>query len=122
MAIRGAKTGAAASGMARRRSLQSAVLVAGSLALAAGLGACADRTDPAIKNTASYQTGYSDGCATANQRIAGFRKTEKRNEILFRTDEAYRIGWNQGFGTCGGRESPLSDDFLQDDRFDQGPI
>ncbi|MGF1457311.1 MAG: hypothetical protein ACFB6R_18275 [Alphaproteobacteria bacterium] len=87
-----------------------------------GLGACANRTDPAIVNTASYQTGYSDGCATGNQRLAGFSNTVKRDKILFKTDEPYRIGWNQGYVTCGGRESPLSDDYLQDDRFDQGPI
>ncbi len=89
---------------------------------ASGLSACANRTDPAIVNTASYQTGYSDGCATGNQRLAGFKQTVKRDKILFNTDEAYRIGWNQGYVTCGGRESPLSDDYLQDDRFDQGPI
>ncbi len=86
-----------------------------------GLGACANRTDPAIVNTASYQTGYSDGCATGNQQIAGFKKTVRRNEAQFKTDEAYRIGWSQGFSACGGQKT-RREDFLSEDRFDQGPI
>lgn len=105
----------------RRVPVGVAVVVIG----LAGLAGCVNRTDPALVNTASYQGGYADGCTTGNQRRDGFTGTIKRNEALFKTDEAYQAGWRAGYGACGdnpGELRPGKTDFLSDDRFDQGPI
>ncbi len=106
--------------------LSSRVTVfAGVAALSLSLGACANRTDPAIVNSASYQAGYADGCTTGNQRVEGFSSTITRDESLFETDEPYQVGWRQGYSVCGGARTDRDrrgQDFLFDDRFDQGPI
>lgn len=110
-------------GFTARRAGALKALAAGAVALA--LGACANTTDPEIRNTASYQQGYSDGCTTGNQRVEGFSSTITRNKTLFETDEAYQIGWKQGYSVCGGSQVERRDrrnDVLFEDRFDQGPI
>lgn len=93
------------------------------VSLAIALSACANKTDPEILKTTEYQAGYADGCTTGNQYRAGFKETKKRNDTLFETNRAYQIGWNQGFSACGGSQTDRNrQDYLFEDRFDQGPI
>ncbi len=86
--------------------------------------ACGNSTDPALVNSASYQQGWTDGCTTGNQRVEGFSDTVTRNQTLFETDEGYQQGWRAGYVNCGGqtRRDQRGQDFLFNDRFDQGPI
>ncbi len=123
----GARTGSATgSRPAPSRSFASlrTVLAAGAAAALVLAGGCANRTDPAIINTPSYQAGYADGCTTGNELRDGFKSTVTRNQTLFDTDEPYRVGWRQGYSSCGERQERRRgrDDFLSEDRFDQGPI
>ncbi|TNE42592.1 MAG: hypothetical protein EP347_00855 [Alphaproteobacteria bacterium] len=67
-----------------------------------GMGGCVKPIDPAILESPAYSEGYSHGCSTAHERQNGFASPIVRDEVLFETDEAYRIGWKQGFGACGG--------------------
>lgn len=102
----------------------TAILSAGVLALAAS--ACANRVAPEVLQSAGYAQGYSDGCLTGNQRTSkGFPDEITRNDVLFKNDENYAIGWRQGFSVCGGsQETNIRKDpeILTTDRFDQGPI
>jgi len=92
---------------------------------ATALAGCMNTTDQGLQNQATYQQGYVDGCTTGNQRSRGFSETVKRNDGLWDRDEAYRVGWRQGYVVCGGTEveqNQEKQDFLTTDRFDQGPI
>ena len=101
-------------------------VVVGSGVMVLGMAACANRVSPEILQSASYQSGYSDGCLTGNQRTSrGFPDMVTRNDVLFEKDENYAIGWRQGFNVCGGsQETNIQRDpeFLTTDRFDRGPI
>ena len=101
------------------------MLSAGLLVLAAG--ACANRVPPDVVESADYQSGYADGCATGNRRVSGhtFKEEITRNEVLFQKNDNYAIGWRQGYSVCGGSQEDTADrehDILTTDRFDQGPI
>ncbi|TNE58294.1 MAG: hypothetical protein EP340_05925 [Alphaproteobacteria bacterium] len=75
-----------------------------SLLTLAGLSiaGCVKPIDPSILESPSYSEGYSHGCSTAHERQNGFGSPVVRDEVLFETDEAYQVGWKQGFGACGG--------------------
>ncbi|MFW6027166.1 MAG: hypothetical protein ACOC91_00005 [bacterium] len=101
------------------------------LAIFAGIGAlvltagCANKVPPEVVESADYQTGYADGCATGNRRTSGFKDDVTRNDTLFHKSENYAIGWRQGYNVCGGSQADSADrdiEFLTTDRFDQGPI
>ena len=95
----------------------------GALALMAG--ACANKVPPEVIESADYQSGYADGCATGNRRTSGFKEDVTRNDVMFRNNENYSIGWRQGYSVCGGSQAEHADrdiEFLTTDRFDQGPI
>ena len=53
-----------------------------------------------MRNSQPYQVGYSDGCAAANAAGASFRYGPVRNKEAFRTNKAYRAGWNTGYSAC----------------------
>lgn len=53
-----------------------------------------------MRHTQAYQAGYSDGCAAANAAGASFRHGPVRNKEAFRTNKAYRTGWNTGYSVC----------------------
>jgi hypothetical protein len=65
------------------------------------LAGCASKPDPTLEASASYQTGYADGCTTAGARSKMFDRTIVRNEESFNKDEMYHRGWNAGYRGCG---------------------
>lgn len=66
-----------------------------------GLSACTNGLeDPKTAKSPSFQAGYSDGCATANERGADFRARQVRDDALYKTDDGYRAGWSNGFSSC----------------------
>lgn len=66
---------------------------------AATLGACAGPS-ARIRNSQPYRAGYSDGCAAANAAGSSYRHGPVQNEDAFRTNDAYRSGWNMGYSAC----------------------
>lgn len=71
----------------------------------AGVVACETGIDPAILNSAEYQEGYSDGCATAGNQSNGYESEIVENRARSGTNERYIIGWRQGFYACGGQSA-----------------
>ena len=70
------------------------------LALVAGLCACAAQSKYA--NEPLYGSGYSDGCASASRGTSRTMPTRiDRDERLYKSDKAYRAGWNAGYHACG---------------------
>jgi hypothetical protein len=108
------------------RKMKTAFGILSAGLLAVGLSACANTTDPALLESPNYSMGYTDGCATGNQRVHGFSDTVTRNEQMFDDDEAYRVGWRDGYGSCGGSQVDTDrrnrGDYLSTDRFDSGSI
>lgn len=51
-----------------------------------------------VQESASYHTGYSDGCETAN--LAHEHATMHRDQIAFENDAEYRLGWVDGSEKC----------------------
>ena len=68
-------------------------------AAAAALAGCAGPS-AAVRNSQPYQVGYSDGCAAANAAGSSYRYGPVRNEDAFRSNKAYRAGWNTGYSAC----------------------
>ncbi|HWA04703.1 MAG TPA: hypothetical protein VG819_14375 [Rhizomicrobium sp.] len=74
------------------------------------------RADRNLRKQPAYQTGFSDGCATANAEGANMRRGDTvRDDFLYRSDKAYRVGWSNGHSSCRRLEAtdkasnPLSD-------------
>jgi hypothetical protein len=44
--------------------------------------------------SAPFKEGYSDGCTSAGAR------NERRNDIRYKTEADYMMGWNDGFSLC----------------------
>jgi hypothetical protein len=62
------------------------------------LGGSADR---ATRNSPDFKAGYSDGCASANAEGTDFgRGGAMRDQALFDSDKAYRMGWSAGVTAC----------------------
>ncbi len=54
-----------------------------------------------VENSPNFKSGYSDGCASANNYSANMRaRTDVRDAALFKTDRAYRAGWSAGYTAC----------------------
>ena len=93
--------------------------------LVLALGACAFERDPDILSSPSYKLGYSDGCRTAHTRVAGIKETIHRNKVMYETEDAYRMGWGDGYAGCGGstgastREDVFSDDAVGTPGYDR---
>jgi hypothetical protein len=80
-------------------------LPAASAALGAALlTGCA--TDPNVENlreSPSFQLGYSDGCLTSTEEDKSFSSKSSRDAYSFKNDKAYRAGWRQGYFECSSR-------------------
>lgn len=75
------------------------------LALAAPLlascGLFVSKQSVAMRKTPDYHAGYQDGCDSAEGPDANKRADgQVRDEELFKTSQAYRVGWNAGFSGC----------------------
>ncbi|NWG45122.1 MAG: hypothetical protein HXY25_01065 [Alphaproteobacteria bacterium] len=93
------------------------------LALGLGLAGCVSTDTAQYEGDPAFSIGYGDGCQTGNARVRGFKETVDRDGKLWDESEAYRAGWRKGYNACGqGRSGEKRDDFLQDDRYDQGAI
>ncbi len=87
------------------------------------MSGCSTQIDPAVRESPTFQLGYSDGCATGNGRVSGFKDTVKRNDGLYEQEETYKAGWNEGYTACGGTPGRDTDVFGGDDRwYTNGPI
>jgi len=81
-------------------------------ALVASLWACASGSE--YKDEPTYSSGYSEGCASASRtgsRVVPSKIT--RDNELYKSDKAYRAGWNAGYHACGRS--------LEDDPIGGGP-
>ncbi len=74
------------------------------------------RTSREIRHQPNYQAGYDDGCASANAQGANMRHGDiVRDDALYDSDKAYRVGWANGHGACNRlappnqSQGPLSD-------------
>jgi hypothetical protein len=74
------------------------------------------RADRNLRKQPSYHVGYDDGCASANNEGANMRRGDAvRDDSLYQSDKAYRIGWSNGHAACRRlgeperTQNPLSD-------------
>ncbi|MDE2184175.1 MAG: hypothetical protein KGJ78_14240 [Alphaproteobacteria bacterium] len=84
--------------MTRRSHI--AVVTLAALALAGCGIVFPSARERAARNNPNFQSGYTDGCASANQQGANYRKDAVRDDVLYKTDKAYRSGWGSGFYNC----------------------
>jgi hypothetical protein len=68
--------------------------------------ACANSGQGANRDSAEYQAGYSDGCATGGARASRVDQPARRDQALFDTSADYRAGWSSGYNVCGAGASP----------------
>jgi hypothetical protein len=68
------------------------------------LGACAG--SDANRDSAEYQAGYGDGCATGGQRGAHIQGEPQRDQALYEKSSDYRAGWASGYNVCGAGANP----------------
>jgi hypothetical protein len=90
------------------------------------LTACASEPpDQKMVSSATYQTGYGDGCATSTARSKKFDRSIKRDETAYKEDEGYRRGWNAGYRNCGTAKTqsdPYSEPATGGDWKTRGPL
>jgi hypothetical protein len=60
----------------------------------------------ALHKSPNFQSGYEDGCASANQQGSDLRDRLVQDKGLYQTDEAYRTGWSNGFSACRTTNTP----------------
>jgi len=59
------------------------------------------------EDTASYQDGFSDGCASANLRYARQEHVKpNKDPKLYDNDQGYHDGWNHGYRQCEDKITP----------------
>lgn len=92
------------------------VLLALSAFLLAGCMFFETPADRALRRQPNFRTGYADGCATATNEGADMRHGDTvRDDSLYDTDKAYRVGWANGHSACqrmaptGQSQGPLPD-------------
>lgn len=90
----------------RRVKLLSVIVLLGA---ALGLAACAFERDAELLQDPLYKAGHADGCQSAHTQVSGFDETIRRNKALYESEEAYRIGWGDGYGSCGGGRAGFDD-------------
>jgi hypothetical protein len=74
--------------------------LASALACLSGCSMFGSAEDAKLRKSPNFQMGYEDGCAAANQQGADFRDRIVQDKQLYKTDDAYRTGWSNGFSTC----------------------
>ena len=61
-----------------------------------------------LRHEPNFRGGYNDGCATATNEGANMRHGDMiRDDALYDTDKAYRVGWANGHSACS-RMAPTS--------------
>jgi len=68
------------------------------------IAACADSAPQT--DSAFYQTGFGDGCASANGENAAIPRNPMRDETLYAADSGYRAGWISGHAACRMQGGP----------------
>jgi len=69
--------------------------------LLAGCALFESKQTRAMRASPDYKAGYGDGCASAGAVSANPRAdTGVRDDQAFSGNEAYRMGWQEGFGAC----------------------
>lgn len=59
------------------------------------------KADRAMRNNPSFRAGYEDGCASATNEGANMRRGNiVRDDALYDSDKAYRVGWSNGHLAC----------------------
>ena len=53
----------------------------------------------ANQDSADYQAGYSDGCASGSAADS-YRRHVTRDEHAFRHNSDYKAGWRSGYNAC----------------------
>jgi hypothetical protein len=54
-----------------------------------------------LRHEPNFRAGYNDGCATATNEGANMRRGDMiRDDALYETDKAYRVGWANGHSAC----------------------
>lgn len=78
------------------------VKLVGILSLSAfGLTACVSTGDiDALREAPGYHAGYADGCSTGTEEDKSFSTSQTRDAYAFKNDDAYRMGWRQGYLEC----------------------
>ena len=74
---------------------------AGAALLVSALTGCASSLEnQQLREAPGFQAGYVDGCATAQEEEKSFSTRRQRDAYAFDNDEAYRVGWRQGYLEC----------------------
>lgn len=81
------------------------------LAALAGCGLFTSKETRALRRLPEYRVGYDDGCASAQDRDANMAAgpPTRRDDQMFESNRAYRLGWNTGFGACRARYAQPGD-------------
>lgn len=68
----------------------------------AACGLFVSKETRALRRSPDYKAGYQDGCNSAPPPGADKTRQEDivRDEEQFRTNKAYRTGWNRGVSAC----------------------
>ena len=70
------------------------------------LVACVSGGTSANRESAEYQAGYNDGCATGSARASRLEQAPQRDQALYDANADYRAGWSNGYNVCGAGASP----------------
>jgi hypothetical protein len=69
--------------------------------LLAGCALFESKQTRALRASPDYKAGYSDGCDSAAAVSANPRAdTQRRDDVAYGGNTAYRMGWNEGYGAC----------------------
>jgi hypothetical protein len=68
----------------------------------AGCGLFTSKETRALRRSPDYKAGYSDGCRSAGGSDANMREpaAQVRDEQMYASNKAYRLGWGTGYGAC----------------------
>ena len=97
------------------------VLLAASLS---GCGLFISKETRALRKSPDYRSGYQDGCNSAYAPDADKRHddTMVRDDEQYRSNKAYRAGWNRGNGACRDTGTGYSGGALPGTSPNSGPI
>ncbi|MEO1311255.1 MAG: hypothetical protein AAFV51_09840 [Pseudomonadota bacterium] len=79
------------------------------LAIALAGAGCVGDDILELQAEAEWPLGYSDGCATAEERSRKFSTRVVRDDDLFESNRAYAAAWRQGYQACGRLNSDVVD-------------